>query len=1210
MRKATFLLLIIAGWAGLVAAQGNAFWTKAPGPYGVFGLLPFVATTDGVLYTQMDWGYTHTQGIPTTLFRSTDEGQHWEKFSPLLNGQPVYSFINIGPSGNLNMMVANDGTSNYSPGSLLRSFDGGLNWTLVATNLAFSRVYEAADGSLIGRAYEASKIYRSTDGGITWTNVFNAPVTILSTKDMQVLPNGVLLIPAGYTDLYYSSNNGQSWQTVENPENGGGEFLVTNSGAILYTGGQLYRSTNNGQSWQTISGVPSSYRQPIQLSNGNLLMATGDNDLYRSTNDGLSWQQITTSHPLNYLLPVQLADGAIFSHINDAYYRSTDNGANWQFSSTGIDLAHVWQMEFLSEDTIFAWTRSGLFRTYDQGEQWTKLTDENEPYLHSYFPLKRTFDVTSDGHVVATKGKSLLWSDNMGDTWTNIAPPNGVWVWATEISPDGILFCNSLTGPPGSGSTQRLYRSADQGQSWTLTAGEAISNFNQMAFHPSGRYFATGYNGALNSSGPWYSDDQGQSWLPVPNIPQNTVDQNAGMFMIDPAGVIYIVMYEDWSTYRLYRSDDAGMHWVAYPNPLPADMRTIYLNAAGHLILNEQFRSIDQGLTWQPLPSYGSNWYLLDQPISPGQYLYTNFAYLGLYRTVNPTTQGAYLSGQVRKDADDDCSTPDAQAPLSNWTVEAHGASTFVATTDYQGHYQMFVDTGAYQLETQVPNPWWWTVCEGTVDVQASVLLAEYNQDFSLVSTSGCPLMTVDLTIPVLRRCFNNNIYVSYCNQGSEPADSAWVDISLDPFAELVSASVPYEDQGQNLYRFFVGNVGSTECGQFSLVAYLDCDSTVLGQTHCFSAHAFPDTLCRSIPGWSGATILANATCQDSIVHLSLKNITDIPSASLDYIIIVDDVVLMTGNQSYGPGQEIDINQPADGHTWRIESEQEPGHPFATPANLALAFVEGCGGFNSLGFVNQYPVDEFSPSYDRECVENTASYDPNDKQGFPTGSTEEHYIRRGQELEYLVRFQNTGNDTAFTVIIRDTLSAWLDAASVQVGAASHPYTWSLSGEGVLQFTFANIMLPDSNVNESGSHGFVSFRIKQQPELALGTRILNKADIYFDFNEPVVTNQTLHTIGESPFLVGQKTPVLNSGTQNISAAPNPARDQVVLQALQQPFRNARIVLADGRGLVLRQFRANGPSALIERGNLPQGVYFYRVETVDGKPAGSGQVLFID
>ena len=1208
MKKAAFLLLVLTGYAWFAAAQGNAFWTKAPGPYGAFGATSFTLTSDGTLYTAMDWGYSHTAGVPTTLFRSNDQGQHWEKITPMLNGQPIRSFINVGPGGNFNVMIPNDSTNDYSPGSLYRSSDGGSSWTLIATNLIFYRVYEAPDGSLIGRTFNANKIYRSTDGGTTWTTVFNAPYTILNYEDMHVLQNGGITIRGGFNGTYYSSDNGQSWQAIDDPGNAGGELFVSSSGAMFYMNGGVYRSANNGQSWQMISGVPSANSSPVELANGTLLLVTSDNDLYRSTNDGLNWQQITSSHPLNYLLPVRLADGSLFAHINDAFYRSTDNGANWQFASSGIDLAHVWQMEFLSEDTIFAWTRNGLFRTYDRGAQWTKLTDENEPYLHSYFPLKRTFDVTPEGHLLTTKGKSLLWSDDLGDSWTNIAPPNGVTIWATAISPDGILFCNSKTAQ--SGASQRMYRSANEGQSWTVPAGETISNFNQIAFHPSGRYFATGYNIALNDEGPWYSDDQGQSWLPVPGLPSTPDNLSAGMLLIDPAGVIYIVMYEGASTYRLYRSDDIGLHWVAYPNTLPADMRSIYFNAAGHMILNEQFRSIDEGLSWQPLPAFGQNWYLLDQPLSPGQYLYTNFAFLGLYRTVNPTTEGAYLRGYVRKDADDDCSTPDAQNPMPNWTVEARGASTFVATTDPQGHYQMFVDTGAYQLEAQLPNPWWWAACEGIVDVQASVLSAEYDNDFSMISTSGCPLMTVDLAIPALRRCFNNNMYVSYCNQGSEPADSAWVEVSLDPFAELVSASVPYADQGQNVFRFLLGNVGSTECGQFSLVVYLDCDSTVLGQTHCFSAHAFPDTLCRSIPDWSGATIQASASCQDSVVHLSLKNITDIPSAALDYIIIVDDVVLMTGNQSYGPGQEIDIDQPADGHTWRIESEQEPGHPFATPANLALAFVEGCGGFNSLGYVNQFPVDNFSPSNDRECVENTASYDPNDKQGFPIGSSAEHYIRRGQEIEYLVRFQNTGNDTAFTVIILDTLSAWFDASSVQVGAASHPYTWSLSGEGALQFTFANIMLPDSNVNEPASHGFVSFRIRQQPELALGTQILNKALIYFDFNEPVVTNQTLHTVGESPFVVGQKTPVLPGPGQQVLASPNPARDQVVLQALQMPFRNARVVLTDGRGVALRQFRANGPSALIERGNLPQGIYFYRIESAEGKPEGSGQVFFID
>ncbi|MCB0556652.1 MAG: hypothetical protein KDD02_24110, partial [Phaeodactylibacter sp.] len=64
----------------------------------------------------------------------------------------------------------------------------------------------------------------------------------------------------------------------------------------------------------------------------------------------------------------------------------------------------------------------------------------------------------------------------------------------------------------------------------------------------------------------------------------------------------------------------------------------------------------------------------------------------------------------------------------------------------------------------------------------------------------------------------------------------------------------------------------------------------------------------------------------------------------------------------------------------------------------------------------------------------------NDKQGFPRGYGDEHYIYPGTDLEYLVRFQNTGNDTAFLVVIRDTLSEFLDIATVRPGAASHPYT--------------------------------------------------------------------------------------------------------------------------------------------------------------------------
>ncbi len=51
----------------------------------------------------------------------------------------------------------------------------------------------------------------------------------------------------------------------------------------------------------------------------------------------------------------------------------------------------------------------------------------------------------------------------------------------------------------------------------------------------------------------------------------------------------------------------------------------------------------------------------------------------------------------------------------------------------------------------------------------------------------------------------------------------------------------------------------------------------------------------------------------------------------------------------------------------------------------------------------------------------TGSFDPNDKNVFPTGYGSEGYITAQQELKYTIRFQNTGNDTAFIIVVVDTL---------------------------------------------------------------------------------------------------------------------------------------------------------------------------------------------
>ncbi|MBI1267340.1 MAG: T9SS type A sorting domain-containing protein [Cryomorphaceae bacterium] len=140
------------------------------------------------------------------------------------------------------------------------------------------------------------------------------------------------------------------------------------------------------------------------------------------------------------------------------------------------------------------------------------------------------------------------------------------------------------------------------------------------------------------------------------------------------------------------------------------------------------------------------------------------------------------------------------------------------------------------------------------------------------------------------------------------------------------------------------------------------------------------------------------------------------------------------------------------------------------------------------------------------------AYDPNDKQVFPMGYAEPHYIRPDTTLEYLVRFQNTGNFQAFNVLVRDTISEHLDLSTFELVANSHSVQTCINAETrEIQFFFENINLPDSTCCEADSHGLIAYKIRTKSDLAHNTEIENTAYIFFDSNPAIVTNTTLNTI---------------------------------------------------------------------------------------------------
>ena len=160
-----------------------------------------------------------------------------------------------------------------------------------------------------------------------------------------------------------------------------------------------------------------------------------------------------------------------------------------------------------------------------------------------------------------------------------------------------------------------------------------------------------------------------------------------------------------------------------------------------------------------------------------------------------------------------------------------------------------------------------------------------------------------------------------------------------------------------------------------------------------------------------------------------------------------------------------------------------------------------CTANISSGLTDLYPQD--NNIYHSQLV--TGSYDPNDKTESHGGSIKLSEIQNEGYLQYMIRFQNTGNDTAFNVSVRDSLSPLVDYNSLEMVAASADYKLVINDGDKLQWTFSNINLVDSNTNESASHGYIVYRVKPKATVSIGNIITNSASVYFDYNLPVRTN---------------------------------------------------------------------------------------------------------
>lgn len=258
---------------------------------------------------------------------------------------------------------------------------------------------------------------------------------------------------------------------------------------------------------------------------------------------------------------------------------------------------------------------------------------------------------------------------------------------------------------------------------------------------------------------------------------------------------------------------------------------------------------------------------------------------------------------------------------------------------------------------------------------------------------------------------------------------------------------------------------------------------------------------------------------------------------------------------------------------------------FTTPISTPLGSV-----FTSCAYA-QTSSPDFNPANNTYCYSRivTGSYDPNDKTPNPVGVGATGDIAASvTDLTYLIRFQNTGNGPAVNIVVKDTLSSNVNVNTFEMLGSSHNYNIEILPGNILKWKFNNIMLPDSNSNEPGSHGYIQYRIKRNNNNTPGTQIKNTAYIYFDFNEPVVTNTAINTIETITGITSQS--LYNDGW-NVYPNPSTGTLYIVNSSSVKEASQVQVLNAIGQTVLEETITSNYKN--IDLSKLNNGVYFVKI-----------------
>ncbi|MDR6967928.1 Leucine-rich repeat (LRR) protein [Flavobacterium arsenatis] len=208
------------------------------------------------------------------------------------------------------------------------------------------------------------------------------------------------------------------------------------------------------------------------------------------------------------------------------------------------------------------------------------------------------------------------------------------------------------------------------------------------------------------------------------------------------------------------------------------------------------------------------------------------------------------------------------------------------------------------------------------------------------------------------------------------------------------------------------------------------------------------------------------------------------------------------------------------------------------------------------------------------------SFDPNDIVCIEGDNLSSSEI--GNYLHYIVNFENTGTAPAENVVVKVEIDTTkYDLSSLQLLNGSHPVE-AMVNNNIAEFIFKAINL------ETNGHGNILLKVRSKSSVNEGETVTKKANIYFDYNFPILTNDANTTfqdlsIDEHLF------------DNSIAVYPNPSRDVVNIEASSVI---TSIQVYDIQGRLLMTHLPNDSKTTIDIADKANGVYFFKINSDRG------------